>query len=500
MAAAPPTAGPADADRAPVRDAAGGTQLEELAWIDDFFGSVKDYLFLRAEDGVLILPPNRVFKLNPSGIRVLRHLSGGRSILDLPGLRPGPRAADVIAFFSNLKAFYEGRFADIDRAAAVERVPYDFHFTRLPILGEIAVTYRCNNRCLFCYAACGDERRSERDRSNRPAGAAARSRRELSTRGLRRVIRIFKREAELPFFSFTGGEPLLRRDLESLISYAVRLGLRVNLVSNGTRSTPDRARRLHDAGLRTAQISVEGPSAAVHDELTGVPGSFERTLSGIRALQAAGISVQTNTTLCRANVREAADMPAFLRERGVSRFAMNLFIPSGRGLSHDELFLPYSEIPAVIEAVRREARRNELTFYWYSPIPHCRYNPIARGLGNKSCAAMDGLLSVSPQGDVLPCSSYPEPMGNLLEQPFREIWFSRRAAWFKEKRYAPEECRRCDMFTACQAACPLYWRYAGTGEIPRGEGVSTAAPSAPSVSNAPGPAAGAQATPNMEAS
>ena len=106
-----------------------------------------------------------------------------------------------------------------------------------------------------------------------------------------------------------------------------------------------------------------------------------------------------------------------------------------------------------------------MTFYWYSPIPHCHYNTIAHGLGNKSCAAMDGLISVSPSGDVLPCSSYPEPMGNLLTDEFTDIWFSARARHFKSKEYAPVECAGCESFTACQAACPLYWRYAGTAEI-----------------------------------
>jgi radical SAM protein with 4Fe4S-binding SPASM domain len=119
----------------------------------------------------------------------------------------------------------------------------------------------------------------------------------------------------------------------------------------------------------------------------------------------------------------------------------------------------------VIESVRQAARVEGMTFYWYSPVPHCIYNPLARGLGNKSCAAMDGLLSVSPSGDVLPCSSYPMPMGNLLREGFRSVWFSPRAAHFKNKHYAPAECEGCESFRACQAACPLYWQRAGTGEI-----------------------------------
>ena len=162
-------------------------------------------------------------------------------------------------------------------------------------------------------------------------------------------------------------------------------------------------------------------------------------------------------------------MPAFLKALGVTRFAMNLYLPGAAGPSHegrpDELLVPYSRAGAIVDAVRAAARSEGLVFYWYSPLPHCHYNTIARGLGNKSCAAMDGLLSVSPSGDVLPCSSYPEPMGNLLQTAFREIWFSPRARHFKSKEYAPAECAGCGRFTACQAACPLYWKSVGTAEI-----------------------------------
>jgi radical SAM protein with 4Fe4S-binding SPASM domain len=100
-----------------------------------------------------------------------------------------------------------------------------------------------------------------------------------------------------------------------------------------------------------------------------------------------------------------------------------------------------------------------MTFYWYSPTPFCTYNPIARGHGNKSCAAADGLLSVAPDGSILPCSSWDEPIGNLLEKNFGELWFSEKARFYKEKHFAPVPCRTCDSFIACQGACPLYWRY-----------------------------------------
>jgi radical SAM protein with 4Fe4S-binding SPASM domain len=469
-----------------------------LSWIDDFFREARHHIHAREEDGVVILPPNQVYKANATGIAIVRHMLGGGKVADIPGIEQEERAQQVVGFVSDLRALYLGEPA-ADGKSPFETVPYDFQYTTLPILGEIAVTYRCNNACLFCYAGCGthetgcgthetgcgtdarcgadpNERGASRVRMpNAVTGAT-----EMSLTEIKRVIGLFKTEAKIPFFSFTGGEPTLRSDLEDMIVFARRQRLQVNLITNATLIDKKRARSLFKAGLRTAQVSIESSDAETHDTLTARPGSFAATLEGIHCLQKAGVSVQTNTTVNALNASAVARMPLFLKSLGVSRFAMNLFLPpSGSepvgampeidatvAAEHaEQLFVPYTRAGAIIEAVRATARAEGLTFYWYSPIPHCHYNTIAHGLGNKSCAAMDGLLSVSPSGDVLPCSSYPEPMGNLLTQEFTEIWFSARARHFKRKEYAPAECAGCESFTACQAACPLYWRYAGTSEI-----------------------------------
>jgi radical SAM protein with 4Fe4S-binding SPASM domain len=144
---------------------------------------------------------------------------------------------------------------------------------------------------------------------------------------------------------------------------------------------------------------------------------------------------------------------------------MNLFIPTVSGVQADRLFVSYTETGAIVDSVIAAARKAGLVFYWYSPTPFCHYNPIARGLGNKSCAAADGLLSVAPDGSVLPCSSWDEPLGKLLRDDFKELWFSSASAFYKQKRFAPKECDGCSSFVACQGACPLYWRYAGTDEL-----------------------------------
>ncbi|MCE5256707.1 MAG: radical SAM protein [Spirochaetaceae bacterium] len=418
-----------------------------LDWIYAFWAGIRDYVYVREEDNVVILPPNKVYKTNSTGIQVLRYLDAGGRFEKDSHFTPA-MLHDVGQFMSDIRDIGKGMEVTTDM------VPYDFDFTRLPILGEIAVTYRCNNSCRFCYAGCGSEQ-----------GCTKGHVKDSSLRDLKKIIKIFRRDAKIPFFSFTGGEPLLRDDLERMIVYATSLKLRVNLITNATLVTPERAHSLYAAGLRTAQVSVESPEPAVHDALCGVDGAWERTMCGIRALRGAGITVQTNSTLTKLNRESLADMPEFLASIDVGRFSMNLYIPQPDSPHAAELFVPYSETGSFVDDIREKAMKAGLVFFWYSPTPLCIYNPVARGLGNKSCAAADGLISVDPAGNVLPCSSYPEPLGNLLEEKFSDVWFSGRAAHFKQKRYAPDLCVQCPSFVACQAACPLYWAYAGYGEL-----------------------------------
>jgi len=150
----------------------------------------------------------------------------------------------------------------------------------------------------------------------------------------------------------------------------------------------------------------------------------------------------------------------------LDRFSMNLVIPCGSaGPGADDLWVKYSEVGETVLEVKRAARRLGVQFLWYSPTPYCIFNPVAEGLGSKGCAACDGLLSVAPNGDVLPCSSLAEPVGNLLTQPFEEVWRGERARFYQEKGYAHEICRSCELFEICDGACPIYWKSVGYQEL-----------------------------------
>jgi radical SAM protein with 4Fe4S-binding SPASM domain len=423
---------------------------EKLEWVDEFIGNVRPYIFVRTADNVLIKRPNQVARLNPPGARILKYLMDGGSIRRLSKqFRTDPsRLAELEVFFRAVKAHLEGRIDPLFPPPAVEMVPMGLNLTSLPVLSEIALRYACNLKCRFCYAGDG-----------RPAEAV------MTPEEVRRVLEVLYRDAQVPSVSFTGGEPTLDPELCAYIRHAKKLGMRVNLITNGTRIDRAYARSLARAGLDSAQVSLEGARAETHDAIVGSP-VFGRVVDAVRVLNAAGIRTHTNTTVNRMNLHELLELPAFVKNTlGVPRFSMNLMIPVGSGAANSPLVVGYAEIGTHIEKLLAESLRQGVEFMWYSPVPMCLFNSVLHGLGNKGCSACDGLVSVAPDGGVRPGAAYPESVGNILREGFENIWASRQARLFRRKELAPAGCASCEDFNICNGACPLYFQQQGCDEL-----------------------------------
>jgi radical SAM protein with 4Fe4S-binding SPASM domain len=428
-----------------------------ISWVDEFIRNVKPYVFVRAEDNLLIKRPNQAYRLNSQGVKVLRFLLEGGSIHQLmKTARRRPRCRkDILLFLQEIRRCLDGSLKETSHTAAVEVHPLELNFSKLPVLSEVAVTDRCNLQCLFCYAGCS-------------GGRTVAPEMEMTTGEIKQILEKIYYEVKVPSVSFTGGEPLLRSDLCELIRHAKELGLWVNLITNGTRITASVALELARARLDSAQVSLEGVTAGTHDAITGSAGSFACTVAAVKNLRQVGISVHTNTTLNRMNAGESWRMPHFVREElGLKKFSMNLVIPAGTAARQEDILIRYSDVGVVLEKILEASKCNDVEFMWYSPTPLCLFNPIVHNLGNKGCSACDGLLSVASNGDILPCSSWKEPLGNLLRDGFRTIWESLQSRVYRRKSLAHPECRVCEHFAVCHGACPLYWRHVGFDELCR---------------------------------
>jgi radical SAM protein with 4Fe4S-binding SPASM domain len=425
-------------------------RLQQFA--SSFVASTREHVFIRPEDNLLILRPNRVQYLNKTGTEML-HALYSQETVDVAAL-----VAQVAAKYGVPETQVE---EDLDKllrslalllkdkagcAPAVKMTPFGSHERKLPVLSEIALTYRCQNRCFFCYASSPERGRSVP---------------EMTTDEVKLVLDKIVDQARVPTVSFTGGEPTLRADLPELVAYARERGLRTNLITNGIRcGDEDYVARLAEAGLNSAQVSVEAGDAATHDAVVANTGAFERTIQGVRNFKAAGIHVHTNTTINDRNLEALPALIDLLGEMGQEYLSMNMVIRTGGAVGVPDV--NYERIGEIVVALKERAASHGMRFVWYSPVPHCLFNPIVYGLGSQSCSAADGLLSIAPDGQVLPCSSFEHGVGNLVSQDFETVWNRRAARYWRNKEFVPPGCKDCEMVDICCGACPLYWDEQGS--------------------------------------
>ncbi|MFA5261267.1 MAG: radical SAM protein [Candidatus Omnitrophota bacterium] len=427
-----------------------------IRWVDEYIKRVSPYIHVREHDHLLIKIPNEAHKINASGVAILKTLLEGNSIYTVVDRYPDKEqvSRDLHYFFCDIMSLLKGCYHEWDDRKAVEHRTFALPFNTLPVLSEIAVTYRCNLACQFCYAACGCRKDIQGE--------------ECSIDQLKQVLTVIREEAEVPSVSFTGGEPTLRADLPELVRFAKSLKMWTNLITNGTLITRSQADTLKAAGLDSAQVSLEAADAHRHDRIVRSYGAFAKTLTGLRALRDAKVRVHTNTTISALNKDHLNAVLSLVRDEGFDKFSMNLIMPEGSAAAHlPDVLVRYSDIGRIVLDVQREARNLGLEFMWYSPTPLCIFNPIVHGLGNRGCAACDGLLSIAPNGDILPCSSFPRPMGNILDMQgrFRELWAGPAFQYFQRKHFAHEQCQACEDLAVCNGGCPLYWRQVGYEEL-----------------------------------
>ncbi len=433
--------------------------IEEF--IDDFVASTRTAIFVRRADRLLLIRPDKTLQINDSALDILEALYAKNAP---PAVEVLPRLAEHFGIGRDrirddvselLRTLGDLLNEDFRPSPVLRQGHFDRSMVQYPTLAEIALTYGCQNRCIFCYAS-SPYREKKVD--------------VMTTEEVRRVMDKIFHQAHVPSLSFTGGEATLRKDLPELISYGKELGFRMNLITNGIRlADEDYARILVDSGLDSAQISLEAGSAAIHDAIAGKQGAFEKTTQGIRNMRKLGVHVHSNTTLCPQNRDAMEDLIVFIaRDLGLQTMSMNMVIRTGEARSDHRMEISYSEVAHLIPAILQLADREGIRLVWYSPIPYCLFNPVLHGLGAKSCACIDGILSVNPAGQVLPCSSFEEGIASLLEEDWENILSSRAGRYWKNKEFLPPVCRDCPDADVCAGACPLYWDAAGSfSEIPR---------------------------------
>ena len=259
--------------------------------------------------------------------------------------------------------------------------------------------------------------------------------------------------------AFSGGEPLLHPDFRLIAESARRLGMGIQLATNGTLVTPEIAAWLRDLDA-DIQVSLDGPTPEIHDYLRPGHAAFERAVAGIRALVAAGHQLTIGTLLARHNLALIPRMIELTQELGAARFRLIPFVPHGRGQSHQALEVSPAEARQVAQYV------HDLRGHVSVEIVEVEFENTLDGgpcseplnLGQSlGCSGAVAYGTITPTGELLPCHFFAGVRADSVAQAgFAEVWRrSRFLNYFRQLTVADLHgaCRRCAWLPACRGSC-----------------------------------------------
>lgn len=317
------------------------------------------------------------------------------------------------------------------------------------------VTRRCNLKCVHCYAHAKNIAFDN----------------ELSTNEGKILIDDLV-EFGVPVMLFSGGEPLVRKDLPELAAYAVKKGMRAVISTNGTLITPQIAQTLKDIGLSYVGISLDGMEE-INDRFRGVKGAFRLAIKGIENCKKAGIKVGLRFTINKSNAGQIPEIYKLLEEMDIPRVCFYHLVYSGRGselvkedLSHEE---SRKAVDLIMDLTKQLHDRNNpkevLTVDNHADGPYLylrllKENPerarevlelLEMNEGNSSGI---GIGCISWDGEVYADQFWRHySFGNVRNRPFSKIWADTSDPLMKKlkekKRHAKGRCATCRWLNIC---------------------------------------------------
>jgi 12,18-didecarboxysiroheme deacetylase len=317
------------------------------------------------------------------------------------------------------------------------------------------VTKACNLRCVHCYAhATGKS-----------------SENELSTAEGRQIIDDLSNFG-VPVLLFSGGEPLVRKDLPELAAYAVEKGMRAVISTNGTLIDGSTAKTLKQIGLSYVGISLDG-IGDVNDRFRGVSGAFDLAMAGIRHCKEAGIKVGLRFTVNKLNVKEIPGIFDLLEVMEIPRVCFYHLVYSGRGSDLVEEDLTHQETRAAIDLIIDRTRqlhekgkpKEVLTVDNHADGPYL-YLRMAKEDPKRAAEVLEllkmnegnnsgrGIGCISWDGNVYADQFWRHySFGNVRQRPFSEIWTEPEDPLLlqlkEKKKYIQGRCATCRWLDIC---------------------------------------------------
>lgn len=265
----------------------------------------------------------------------------------------------------------------------------------VPLSVQLDLTYRCNERCVHCYLDHDDHG-------------------EMTTAEIKDLLNQMA-AAGVFFLTLSGGEILMRRDFFEILEHAAAKGFCVKLKTNAVLIREREAKRIRKLGVESVQISIYSHRAEVHDAITKMPGSLERSIKAIRFLRQQGLPVVIANVIMGATFNDYPGVRAMARELGVECTMDPTITPMMDG---DRGVLNLNMAPDQLRQVFHDEELVGNVGEFCTPAVAADEDV----LDSTPCSAGHTACYVSPYGDVYPCVQFPLPTGNVRTTRFIDIW------------------------------------------------------------------------------
>jgi len=298
----------------------------------------------------------------------------------------------------------------------------------IPMWLTLELTYRCPLHCPWCSNPLDFDKFKN----------------ELSTEEWKKVLREGRAMGSLQL-GFTGGEPMLRDDIEELVAYSDELGFYSNLITSGVRLTPERLKEMKKGGLKQIQLSIQSNDRDTTNKLVGAD-VYDQKLEIAYEIKAQGFPMVLNVPVCKQNVRQTRNILKMAEEIGVDYIEFANVQYYNWALLNRAEFLPTREELEDAEEIIKETRERlgkKMAIYFVIP-DYFDVRP-------KACMNGWGAihLTIAPDGAALPCQESRVIKGldfpNVREHSLDWIWNESPVFnAFRGDKWMKEPCQSCD--------------------------------------------------------
>lgn len=312
------------------------------------------------------------------------------------------------------------------------------------------ITSKCNLKCRYCYNFW-----------KRPGESC--EEKESYSQTIKTLKKFFKM-VDVRNITFTGGEPFLSERFLEVVLFAKMQKKSVTLITNGTIATENEYKILSEMAETTFELTINSYKKEEHDKISGVEGSWEKTVNSVKFLKNLGKRVVVVIVATKYNIHNIEGTINFIRNLGINEIMLNRYNIGGISIEDiDNILISEKELKDLYKMADKICGETDIKIFTNVCTPFCvldysEYKYLKLTSCTQRIDDVQALLDMN--GNIRICNHSPVVLGNIFKESWSEITNSEQ---LKKWQIKPKQCQNCNIFDRCKGGCRAASEQTGAG-------------------------------------